>query len=482
MGHVLPGRAVPPRRGGLHRWSTPNGVVITAIALALGASTARAQSIKFTIPASGTGTISYTAEEPQLIGTGIDVSFVQGVATPSNPGVTRTCCGDAGCTVSCKLDFKTGDLDSTTMDQWIFKTGGTMTIVGGVDLDDNGSIGPGDIPVGTTLLSGAFSGVPLPSVTITILGSQLRATGPVVDHKDTQLLAFFGLPDVSFDGALLVGFGSDASPPSVFTSSAVFSGNVSNVQSSESTPTPTDTPTDTPTNTATETPTLTPTLTLTVTPTETPTVTPTATATLTPTPTLTPTDTPTPTVTPTSTPTNPPTVTHTPTLTPTPTRTSSPTLTPTQTTTATPTNTQTVTNTPTVRSTSTPSNTPTLTPTPTNTPTPSLTPTITSTPTVTPTRTVTSTPTGTPTRTPTPPPPTGTPTRTPSDCEDCGPIRGCLDGIDNDNNGFTDCNDQACVNSLLCFKPVPAASTPMTMILAVVLGLVGVVGIRVLKR
>jgi hypothetical protein len=38
------------------------------------------------------------------------------------------------------------------------------------------------------------------------------------------------------------------------------------------------------------------------------------------------------------------------------------------------------------------------------------------------------------------------------------------------------------VNALVCFKPVPAASTPMTLVLAAVLGLLGVLGIRAIRR
>lgn len=111
---------------------------------------------------------------------------------------------------------------------------------------------------------------------------------------------------------------------------------------------------------------------------------------------------PTPTITPTVTPTLTPTLTPsiTPTETPTQTSTLTPSLTPTVTETSTPTNT------PTITPTLSPSNTPTETGTPTITPTPSVTPTVTQTrtptdtPTVTPTRTPTNTATITPTRTP----------------------------------------------------------------------------------
>lgn len=482
--------------------------LVSTLMLAFAAATVRAQNptLNFEIISPTIGTISYAGGSTPLVGAGIDVDTIVGLSTPLNPGVTRTC-------VSCTLSFTTGALSSTTATDWIFGTGGTMTVVGGVDLDNDGMSSPGDIPPGTTLLSGPFSGTSLASV---VAGSFRLATGTIADHKTQQLLDYFGLPDVTFIGSLNLSFESTATPPGAFTSTAVFSGNVSNEQSSEPTPTPTDTATHTPTVTPTDTPTATPTDTATTTPTatdtptttptDTPTETPTATATDTPTSTPTPTDTPTATptdtptatptdtatATPTETPTSTPTPTDTATATPTHTGTSTPTdtatVTPTETPTYTPTPTDTPTDTPTQTATATPTSTPTVTYTPTHTPTatpsgsPTQTPTVTPTPTITATRTVTPTPTQTATVTPTPPLPTHTPTRTPSECEDCGPIRGCLDGIDNDNNGFTDCDDPACVNSLLCFKPAPAASAPMTIVLAAVLGLIGLIGIRGMRR
>lgn len=504
------------------------GKARAALAPASGTGKTQNPTLSFEIVAPAGGTISYAGGANPLVGTDIDIGRVVSLLTPLNPGVTRTC-------VSCKLAFTTGALSSTTATEWIFGAGASMTIIGGVDLDNDGLSSPGDIPPGTTLLSGPFTSSALASV---VTGTVRLATGTVGDHKNQQLLDYFGLPDVTFIGDLNLTFESSANPPAAFTSTQIFSGNVSNEQSSEVTPTPTQTPTDTPTLTPTETATATPsdspTLTPTATPTETPTATatPTETATTTPTdtptntPTATPTDTPTasptntptttptptdtpthtptetptstPTATPTDTSTSTPTVTHTPTDTPTasptntptatPTPTHTPTRTPTDTPTDTPTNTPTATPTDTATSTPTVTNTPTRTPTPTPSGTPTVTPTrtatpsVTNTPTITPTRTVTPTPTQTGTVTPTPPLPTHTPTRTPSECEDCGPNRGCLDGIDNDNNGYTDCADPACANSLLCFKPAPAASAPLTMALAAVLGLVGAIGLGALRR
>jgi hypothetical protein len=139
------------------------------------------------------------------------------------------------------------------------------------------------------------------------------------------------------------------------------------------------------------------------------------------------------------------------------------------------------TDTPTDTPTGTPSETPTDTPTKTQTDTPTDTPTNTptGTPTDTPTDTPTNTPTGTPSDTPTKTP-TGTPpntatntatitvtasvtsTRTPSLTE----AGQCTDRIDNDNNGFTDCVDPACIGTPPCVAEAPLLS-PMFLIIGI---------------
>jgi hypothetical protein len=54
----------------------------------------------------------------------------------------------------------------------------------------------------------------------------------------------------------------------------------------------------------------------------------------------------------------------------------------------------------------------------------------------------------------------------------------CDDGEDNDNNGFIDCADPACVNALNCIETVPLLSTGMMSALIGILGVVGLVGLR----
>jgi hypothetical protein len=53
---------------------------------------------------------------------------------------------------------------------------------------------------------------------------------------------------------------------------------------------------------------------------------------------------------------------------------------------------------------------------------------------------------------------TGTPTRTPSLREDSAGAAACADGIDNDNNGLTDCSDPACQAAPPCLHAAPTLS------------------------
>ncbi len=89
----------------------------------------------------------------------ITVHNVIGVSTPLNSGERRDC-------VACSmlLDFTTG----------------TVSITGGIDLDDDGTVAD-DIPAGTTLLSGPLTTTPLlvgPLLTVSFAST---LTGPLLD-------------------------------------------------------------------------------------------------------------------------------------------------------------------------------------------------------------------------------------------------------------------------------------------------------------
>ncbi len=113
-------------------------------------------------------------------------------------------------------------------------------------------------------------------------------------------------------------------------------------------------------------------------------------------------------------------------------------------------------------------------PPPPPTSTPSSTPTETATDTATATATATSTPSETPTA-------TNTATRTPAPFENAGGDQFCFDGIDNDNNGLTDCADPACATVVPCAGAAPTMSPRMVLVLVGMLAGVGIAGISRLR-
>lgn len=284
----------------------PHCTVIAAFAvltLAVPAGVAAQPLIDFQVIAPTTGTISYNGLGGPLVGTGIDVDSVVGLDTPLNDGVARAC-------ISCLLSFSTGHFAGSDPGAWYFDPGGWLTLIGGVDLDDNGVINAGDIPLGTTLIDGSFNGLAL----VAAVGGTFRIVMATLnDTKPIALTDFYGLPSGPYQGGVNLSFDAPGTPPAGFVSRIVFSGDIANVPV-PITPTATPTPTSTP-----EQATATPTATDTHTPTETPTATPP------------PTNTSTETATPTASPTH--TVAHTWT----PTKTATKTLTATKTKTATPT-------------------------------------------------------------------------------------------------------------------------------------------------
>lgn len=172
--------------------------------------------LDFNIAPPTPGTISYGGGSNSLVGTGIEVDTITGLGTPANNNVTVTC-------VSCTLTFTTGS--TTGPLTW---SGGTITLTGGVDLN-GGGIGPGDIPTGTTLLTGTFqtaSVVPFPGT-----GFNVAISG-FTDVKNPTLTGFYGLdPSIPFySGNFNISF-QTASPVTAgnpFTSTRILSGDITN--------------------------------------------------------------------------------------------------------------------------------------------------------------------------------------------------------------------------------------------------------------
>ncbi len=168
--------------------------------------------LDFGIKAPTTGSLSYAGGMGPLIGSGIDVDDVIGLGTPANNTVLSICS-------FCTLDFQTGG----STGGWNFAGGGTITITGGIDFPD----ATPDIPDGTTLLQGTFD-----AATVVDLGNNLFefqiVGGSFTDTKHPELLAFYGLPNIDYVGGLNISFSTSSNMGDAFTSTQIFSGDVTN--------------------------------------------------------------------------------------------------------------------------------------------------------------------------------------------------------------------------------------------------------------
>lgn len=173
--------------------------------------------LDFGIGAPTPGSVSFAGGSSPLVGTGIQVDNIAGLSTPMNDGATPTCVG-------CLLNFTTGGFTGTSGNQWLFAGGGTITIVGGVDLPGSTP----DIPAGTVLLNGSWSSA---DVARQPTGSFRITGGAFVDQQDPVLAAFFGLvggPTVTWLGNINLSFSAGGSAGSAFVSTLVLSGDVAN--------------------------------------------------------------------------------------------------------------------------------------------------------------------------------------------------------------------------------------------------------------
>ena len=184
--------------------------VLYACILALLTTTTNAATIDFGVEAPTSGTISYAGGAAALIGADIDVDSIVGLDTPSNNGIPISC--DA-----CVLNFETG---AHTGD-WNFGSGGSISIVGGV--------AAASIAGGSVLLTGSFNS----AIVLDAGGGFLNfkiAGASFVDEKHTDLLTYFGLPAVDYQGGLNISFNTNGLPAigDAFTSNTLLSGDVVN--------------------------------------------------------------------------------------------------------------------------------------------------------------------------------------------------------------------------------------------------------------
>ena len=179
--------------------------------------------LDFTIPGNNPGasiTFAGGTGNP-AVGSGIAITNVQGVDnTPLNNGAFLNISGGV-------LSFTSGNFTSSTATQWLFGSGGTITITGGIS-----SLG---IANGSTLMTGSFE-----SLEITDQGDgQDEITGSVfLDTKNPLLTGYYGLPTYlvypsqlwPYKGTFNIGFEVET-PYTIggaFTSEYVHSGDVQN--------------------------------------------------------------------------------------------------------------------------------------------------------------------------------------------------------------------------------------------------------------
>ena len=173
---------------------------------------ASASSLDFNISTPTSGSISYAGGAAPLIGSGIQVDNVVGLGTPSNDGVISVC-------DTCSLNFTSG----ASTGGWVFGSGGTISITGGIIFPDATT----DIGTGTTLLTGTFDTAQIFELVagtfkFEILGASFS------DTKNPDLLAFYGLPDVTYFGGLNLSFTTSATIGNAITDSSLGSGAVTN--------------------------------------------------------------------------------------------------------------------------------------------------------------------------------------------------------------------------------------------------------------
>lgn len=153
---------------------------------------ARAMSIiDFGLVAPTSGTITYLGGAAPLVGTGIQVDTILGLETSLNNLTTRNLLGGV-------LNFTTGPFAGFSGANLTFGGGGFITLVGGVDLDNDGVLGTGDIPYGSALVTGVPTGAQWSKLSSSFSIAELSFASTV----NPDLLAFYGMSNSVFVGSL----------------------------------------------------------------------------------------------------------------------------------------------------------------------------------------------------------------------------------------------------------------------------------------
>ncbi len=178
--------------------------LIVVLGLSFTPAPVKADSIiDFGVIAPTGGSIYYTGGATPLFGKDIDVDNVTGIGTPLHSGGPN-----ALALAGYFLNFNTGNLVTADSSHWYFGPGGSITISDG----------------STTLLTGTFT-----SMQVVAVGPTYKVAIPgFFDTKDPNLLAYFGLPDMTYSGNFNISFNAPGLPPGGFTSRELLSGDISN--------------------------------------------------------------------------------------------------------------------------------------------------------------------------------------------------------------------------------------------------------------
>lgn len=171
-------------------------------------STAHAALLDFVVePPHAGGSIRFDGGNP-LSGSAIGVARVIGVDTPSNAALAAAC-------VDCSLTFTSGAFAgyNAAFNIWDFGPGGSIAILGGVDLTGDGDADDAsDIAPGSLLLGGSFNAARVLGLSGGTYSFQI-AGGDFLDTKHSDLLTFYGLPtDIGYQGNLNLSFLAQMNP------------------------------------------------------------------------------------------------------------------------------------------------------------------------------------------------------------------------------------------------------------------------------
>jgi hypothetical protein len=190
--------------------------IFAGIALAVSGSTSAFAEpvLDFAMITPATGLISQAGGTAPLVGSGISLKSVTGLGTPLQNKTTQNC-------LNCFLNFSTGNALGATGGVWNFVGGGSISITGTVDLNNNGVTDAADAT--GTLMSGNFVNASLSAFgPIFIAGAQTTAL------LNTTLTNFYGTDPAPFTyrGGFNLSFLSFGSTPNGFSSTSMLNGGV----------------------------------------------------------------------------------------------------------------------------------------------------------------------------------------------------------------------------------------------------------------